>query len=90
MRVLFVGGTGNISSACTDEALRRGCRWRFGARAAAIVCGNCSGRGGCMLHSVGNGKGEGSGKASGVVVPLVNAAGRAEFRGLCRAFYPLT
>lgn len=24
MRVLFVGGTGNISSACTDEALRRG------------------------------------------------------------------
>jgi nucleoside-diphosphate-sugar epimerase len=24
MRVLFIGGTGNISSACTDEALRRG------------------------------------------------------------------
>lgn len=24
MKVLFIGGTGNISSACTDEALRRG------------------------------------------------------------------
>ena len=24
MRVLFIGGTGNISSACTNEALRKG------------------------------------------------------------------